>query len=239
MKKSHHVILITGASQGIGAAIAKTFAKQIPGCRLALVARSEKNLAAVALRCTKLGASAVAVFPCDVSDAASVETMAAAVTERFGVLSVLINNAGVFRAAPIFETSVADFDQIVATNLRSVFLVSRAFVPAMAQRGQGHVFNMSSIAGLNAYPNGAAYCAAKFGVTGLTKVMRRELKDKGVRVTAVHPGATFSPSWKGSGVAKQRMMPAEDVAQALVDAYRMSQRTVIEEIVLRPQLGDI
>jgi len=233
------VILITGASQGIGAAIAKTFAKELSGCRLALVARSQKNLTAVALRCMKLGAGAAEIFPCDVSDAAAVETMAAAVAKRFGVLNVLINNAGVFRAAPLFETSVEDFDEIMATNLRSVFLVSRAFVPAMAQRGRGDVFNMSSIAGLNAYPNGAAYCAAKFGVTGLTKVMRMELKDKGVRVTAVHPGATFSPSWKGSGVAEERMMPAEDVARALVDVYRTSRRTVIEEIVLRPQLGDI
>ena len=233
------VILITGASQGIGAAIAITFAKEVPGCRLALVARSQKNLTAVALRCMKRGAGAAEIFPCDVSDAAAVETMAAAVAKRFGVVNVLINNAGVFRAAPLFETSVEDFDEIMATNLRSVFLVSRAFVPAMAQRGRGDVFNMSSIAGLNAYPNGAAYCAAKFGVTGLTKVMRMELKDKGVRVTAVHPGATFSPSWKGSGVAEERMMPAEDVARALVDVYRTSRRTVIEEIVLRPQLGDI
>ena len=233
------VILITGASQGIGAAIAKTFAKELSGCRLALVARSQKNLTAVALRCMKRGAGAAEIFPCDVSDAAAVETMAAAVAKRFGVVNVLINNAGVFRAAPLFETSVEDFDEIMATNLRSVFLVSRAFVPAMAQRGRGDVFNMSSIAGLNAYPNGAAYCAAKFGVTGLTKVMRMELKDKGVRVTAVHPGATFSPSWKGSGVAEERMMPAEDVARALVDVYRTSRRTVIEEIVLRPQLGDI
>jgi len=239
MPKKNPVILITGASQGIGAAIAKAFAREIPGCRLALVARSEKNLATVALRCTKLGARSVAIFPCDVSDARSVESMAAAVTQRFGVLDVLINNAGVFRACPVFKTAVADFDEMLATNLRSVFLVSRALVPPMAKRGRGHVFNMGSIAGLNAYLNGAAYCAAKFGVAGLTKVMRMELRDKGVRVTAVHPGATFSPSWIGSGVPEERMMPAEDVAKAFVDCYRMSGRTVVEEIILRPQRGDI
>jgi NAD(P)-dependent dehydrogenase (short-subunit alcohol dehydrogenase family) len=239
MPKKSPVILVTGASQGIGAAIAKTFAQEVPGCRLALVARSEKNLGTVARLCVRLGASAADVFPCDVSDADSVGTMAAAVTKRFGVLDVLINNAGVFRGAPMIEMEIAEFDRIVATNLRSVFLVSRAFAPAMAKRGQGDIFNMSSIAGLNAYPNGAAYCAAKFGVTGLTKVMRMELKDKGVRVTAVHPGATVSPSWKDSGVAAERMMPAEDVARAFVDVYRMSRRTVVEEIVLRPLRGDV
>jgi NAD(P)-dependent dehydrogenase (short-subunit alcohol dehydrogenase family) len=151
----------------------------------------------------------------------------------------LINNAGVFSGAPMFEMEVADFDRIVATNLRSVFLVSRALVPAMAKRRRGDVFNMSSIAGLVGYPNGAAYCAAKFGVTGLTKVMRMELKDKGVRVIAVHPGATVSPSWKGSGIAEERMMPPDDVARAFIDIYRMSRRTVVEEIVLRPQCGDV
>ena len=237
--KTKPLLLITGASQGIGAAIAKAFARELPGCRLALVARSGKNLAKVAQACTKLGAGATECFPCDVSNADAVEAMALAVMKHFGAPDVLINNAGLFRGAPLAETTVADFDQIVATNLRSVFLVSRAFIPAMVKRGSGDIFNMSSIAGLDAYPNGAAYCAAKFGVTGLTKVMRMELKEKGVRVTAVHPGATVSPSWKGSSVAPERLMPAEDVAQAFVAVYRMSRRTVVEEIVLRPQRGDV
>lgn len=98
---------------------------------------------------------------------------------------------------------------------------------------------MGSVAGLVPFAGDAGYCAAKFGVTGLSKVMRTELKDKGVRVCCVYPGATASPSWDGSGVALERIMPAEDVARAFLDIYRLSRRTVVEEIVLRPQLGDV
>jgi len=235
---SKPVILITGASQGIGAVIARVFAREIPGARLALVARNAKNLGATARACARLGATA-AIFPCDVADEASVAAMAAAVKKRFGTVDVLINNAGKFTAAPFMKMRVADFDHLIAANLRSVFLVSRAFVPAMARRGRGDVFNMSSIAGLIAYPGGAGYSAAKFGVAGLSKVMRAELKDRGVRVCCVYPGATVSPSWQGSGVPAARMMPAEDVARAFLDIYRLSRRTVVEEIVLRPQPGDL
>ncbi len=240
------VVLITGASQGIGAAIAKVFAKEIHGARLALIARSGKNLRTVARACLKLGSStglragaAVENFPCDVSDEAAVAAMAKAVTKRFGAVDVLINNAGKFLGTPFLKMRTADFDAQIAANLRSVFLVSQAFVPAMVKRGRGDVFNMSSIAGLQAYPNGAAYCAAKFGVTGLTKVMRAELKDRGVRVCCIHPGATFSPSWAGSGVKPERIMPAEDIARTILAIYLLSRRTVVEEIVLRPQLGDV
>lgn len=232
------VVVITGASQGIGAAIARTFARELGGVRLALVARNEKNLAGVARACAKLGATSSA-FACDVSDEASVAALATAVTKRFGSVDVLINNAGKFAGAPFTEMSVADFDRMLAVNLRSVFLVSRAFAPAMIARKRGDIFNMSSIAGLVAYPGGAGYSAAKFGVSGLSKVMRAELRDKGVRVCCVYPGATASPSWEGSGVDEARMMPAEDVAQAFFDIYRLTRRTVVEEIVLRPQRGDV
>ena len=232
------VILVTGASQGIGAAIARMFAAEIVGARLALVARSEKKLRAVARRCEKSGAE-VEVFPCDVTEETAVAEMAAAVTGRFGGVDVLVNNAGRFAGAPFTEMSTADFDGMIAANLRSVFLVSRAIAPGMVKRGRGDIFNLSSIAGLIAYPGGAGYSAAKFGVAGLSKVMRAELKDKGVRVCCVYPGATVSPSWDGAGVPEQRMMPAEDIARALLDVYRLTRRTVVEEIVLRPQLGDV
>ena len=232
------VILITGASQGIGAAIAKVFAKEIRGVRLALVARNVKNLQAVARACEKSGAK-VEIYECDVTNAASVDLMAGEVRKVLGTPDVLVNNAGAFTMAPFAETTLAQFDDMIAVNLRSAFLVTQAFLPAMLKRKSGDIFFMSSIAGLGAYPHSTAYCAAKFGVTGLAKVLRAETKDKGIRVCCVHPGATWSPSWEKSGVKPERIMPAEDIARAILDVYRLSRRTVVEEIVLRPQLGDV
>ena len=165
--------------------------------------------------------------------------MAVAVIRRFKRVDVLVNNAGKYVGAPLLETSVADFDRMIAANLRSQFLVTRAIAPGMVRRKCGDIFNMGSVAGIGALPGAPAYTAAKFGVAGLSKSMRLEFRDKGVRVCCVHPGATVSPSWKGSGVPEERMMPAEDVAMAFVAVYRMTRRTAVEEIVLRPQLGDL
>jgi NADP-dependent 3-hydroxy acid dehydrogenase YdfG len=233
------VVAITGASQGIGAAFARHFAKELPGARLALVARNEAKLQTVARACRKAGAAAVEVFPCDVADEAAVGAMANAVLARFGRVDVLINNAGKFEPGAFSAMNGAQFDRMIAANLRSVFLVARAFAPGMAARGWGDIFNVSSVAGLQAYPGGAGYCAAKFGVTGLSKVLRAELRDKGVRVCTVFPGATDSPAWEGSGVPRERMMPAEDLARMVLAICQLSRRTVVEEITLRPQLGDL
>ncbi len=237
--KNQPVVLITGASQGIGAALARTFAEHAPGVRLVLVARNLRKLQAVATACQRLGASVAEPLVCDVTDEVAVARLAVAVQRRFRHVDALINNAGAFAPAPLLETTPAQFDRMLDVNLRSTFLVSRAFLPGMVQRKRGDIFNISSIAGLQAYPAGAAYCAAKFGLTGLTQVMRTELKDKGIRVCAVHPGGTWTDSWRGSGVKPQRLMPAADVARAVFDAWRLGPRTVVEEIILRPQLGDV
>ncbi len=236
--KTKPVILITGASQGIGAEIARVFAREVKGMRLGLVARNEKKLAAVAKGCAKLGAK-VEVFGCDVTDEHAVAELVIEVKKRLGEVDVLVNNAGAFKPEPFLRSSVETFDEMIRVNLRSAFLVTRAFVPGMVQRGRGDVFFMSSIAGLDAYPASAAYCAAKFGVTGLAKVLREETKGTGVRVCCIHPGATWTPSWSESGVKEERIMPAADVARAFFDVYRMTRRTVVEEVVLRPNAGDI
>jgi NAD(P)-dependent dehydrogenase (short-subunit alcohol dehydrogenase family) len=230
--------LITGASQGIGAALARVFAAEVPGVRLALVARNERKLRAVAGACLPRGAT-VEMFPCDVTDEKAVARMARTVTGHFGGVDVLINNAGAFEAAAFLKTTVAQFDRLLAVNLRSAFLVTHAFLPAMLKRRTGDVFFLSSIAGLQAYPGGTAYCAAKFGVTGLAKVLRAETRGTGVRVCCVHPGATWTPAWAKSGVKPERIMPAEDVARAILDVHRLGRRTVVEEIVLRPARGDV
>ncbi|HVU17912.1 MAG TPA: SDR family oxidoreductase [Candidatus Didemnitutus sp.] len=232
-------IVVTGASQGLGAAIARAFATSFPGARLALVARSKGNLERVAESCSKKGRVTAAAFVCDVTDESAVAAMAAAVMKRWGAPTILVNNAGRFLGRPLLETTAADFDGQLAANLRSAFLVSQAFLPAMVKRRSGDVINISSIAGKQAYPNGAAYCAAKHGLTGLSAVMRAELKPHGIRVCCVHPGATWTPSWRGSGISPRRMMPAEDVADAIVGIARLGRRTVVEDIVLRPQLGDV
>lgn len=237
-RRGSPVVLITGASQGIGAAIATTFAREIRGVRLALVARNERNLRAVSRRCGKFGAESE-LFVCDVSDATAVSAMAREVKKRFGAVDVLINNAGKFTGASFAETTVQAFDEMISANLRSAFLVTRAFVSEMVRRKSGDIFFMSSIAGRQAYPNGTGYSAAKFGVAGLAQVLRAEMKAKGVRVCCVYPGAAWTPSWSGSGVREDRIMPAEDVARAFLDVWRMSRRTVVEEIVLRPEQGDI
>lgn len=231
------LVLVTGASQGIGAAIARRFANGLPGCRLALVARNAAKLHAVADQCR--ATAEVDCFAADLASPAQAAAMARDVQVRFGTPDVLINNAGFWRGAPAHELSVADFSAVIQADLVSVYAVTHAFLPAMIQRRSGDIFNMSSTAGLQGFAGNTAYCAAKFGVTGLSKALRLELREHGIRVCCVHPGPTLSPSWDGTGVPTQRLMPAEDVAQAFFDIYRLSRTTVVEEIVLRPQLGDI
>jgi NAD(P)-dependent dehydrogenase (short-subunit alcohol dehydrogenase family) len=230
-------IVITGASQGIGRAIAEAFADE-EEARIALVARTESKLEHVADVCAARGAETL-VCPTDVTDDAAVADMAAAVRDAWGVPDVLVNNAGAFTPAPLDETTPDAFREQVDVNLNAPFVVTKAFLDDMVARGSGHLFFMASVAALQAYPGSVAYCAAKHGLLGLARVVREETKDQGLRVTTLLPGATRTPSWAGTDLPDARFIDPDDVAHAVVDAYRLSGRTVVEEIVLRPQEGDV
>ncbi len=230
-------IVITGASQGIGRAIAEAFAEE-DGARLALVARTESKLETVAAACRDAGAEAL-VCPADVTDDDAVTRMADTVHDAWGVPDVLVNNAGAFTPAPLDETAPDAFREQVDVNLNAPFVVTKAFLDGMIDQGSGHLFFMASVAALQAYPGSVAYCAAKHGLLGLARVVREETKDQGLRVTTLLPGATRTPSWDGTDLPDERFIAPEDVARALVDAYRLSDRTVIEEMVIRPQEGDV
>jgi len=118
-------------------------------------------------------------------------------------------------------------------------MVTQAFLATMRQQQRGTIFFMGSVASLQGYPRGAAYAAAKHGLLGLARTLREETKADGLRITTVFPGATLTPSWDGFDGPAERLMPPEDVAQALVDVYQLSDRSVVEELLLRPQLGDL
>lgn len=231
------IAVVTGASQGIGRAVAEELAEE-PDARIALVARTASKLEAAAERCRAKGAETL-VLPCDVTDDAAVTQMADAVRGEWGVPDVLVNNAGLFRPGSLLETEASDFRDQIEVNLTSAFVVTQAFLEDMVAAGRGHLFYMASVASIQAYPGGGAYCAAKHGLLGLARVVREETKEAGLRVTALVPGATFTPSWEGSELPEERFMPPEDVAATLRDVYHLSDRSVVEEVLLRPQLGDV
>lgn len=231
------VVVVTGASQGIGRAIAEAFATK-DEARVALVARTRTKLETVADQCRARGGEAL-VVPTDVTDDEAVAELAETVQNEWGVPDVLVNNAGTFTYAPLEELTLDGFREQVNVNLTGTFAVTQAFLPSMREREEGHLFFMGSVASIMAYPGNAGYCAAKHGVRGLARVVREETKDEGIRVTTVLPGATWTPTWEGIDLPQDRFMPPKDVARTVVDAYHLSDRTVLEELVLRPQEGDV
>ncbi len=231
------VVVVTGASRGIGAAIARKFASE-GASHIALVARSQPDLDYVAEACAKAG-SRTSTHACDVTDHARVAEVAAEIRAAVGSPDVLVNNAGAFKPGTVVETSVQDFTNQVEINLTSAFSVTREFLPGMVERRSGHIFYIASVASIRPYAGGAAYCAAKHGLLGLARVVREETKAAGVRVSCLLPGATLTDSWAGTELPEERFMPPEDIAKSLWDVYQLSDRTVVEEIILRPQQGDI
>lgn len=230
--------VITGASRGIGKAIAEIFA--LHGYNLYLCSKNEYNLLTTIEELK-------AQFPdvsidgkaLDVGKKAQGVLFAEWVLNNTESVDVLVNNAGSFVQGNVSDEPDGALEEMMEVNVYSAYHITRALVPKMKAVGSGHIFNLCSIASLQAYPGGGAYSISKYALLGFTKNLRHELKQHGIKVTAVIPGAAYTDSWKSSGIAEERFMKAEDVAKMVYAASQLSPQAVVEEIVMRPQLGDL
>jgi NAD(P)-dependent dehydrogenase (short-subunit alcohol dehydrogenase family) len=231
------IVVITGASQGIGAATAHAFSK-LSHSKLILLARNEVALREVAASCRANGAEAD-YFVCDVTHEESVKQTALTVLEKWGTPDILVNNAGVFSQTAFLNSDVAQLRSQLEANVVSAYLVTQAFINSMLGRGAGDIFFLCSIASLKAYGDTVLYTTAKHALLGFARGLREELKMRGIRVTAIMPGATLTPSWDGVNVPAEKFIPAADIANIIVNTHLLDKRTDVEEIVIRPRFGDL
>ena len=161
------------------------------------------------------------------------------VLNKASSIDVLVNNAGQFIPGSIYNEPDGLLEQLMDTNLYSAYHLTRTLLPSMMGAKLGHIFNLCSIASLQAYPNGGSYSISKFALMGFSKNLREELKPYNIKVTAVYPGAVMTESWGDFDNSKQRIMEAEDIATMIVAATRLSAQAVVEDIIIRPQLGDL
>jgi short-subunit dehydrogenase len=230
-------ILVTGGSKGIGKAIICKFAEE--GFDIYTCARNGKDLALLEEELkSKYPLIKVFVFVADLSKKEEVTSFAEEV-KKHTIPDVLVNNTGVFLPGAIYNEPEGNLELMIQTNLFSAYYLTRAFTSAMISRKSGHIFSMGSIAGLTAYPNGGSYAISKWAMLGFTKCLREEMKPYHIKVTSILPGATYTASWEGVDLPIERFIKVEDVAETVWGAYSLSQYSVIEEIVIRPQLGDI
>ncbi|PSL49381.1 NADP-dependent 3-hydroxy acid dehydrogenase YdfG [Chitinophaga niastensis] len=230
--------VITGASKGIGKAIAEKLAQE--GFNVAICARHADTLAsAKAAIQAKNPAVTVHAELVDMGDKAQVLAFAAKIKTVFSSVDILVNNAGIFIPGAIHQEEDGLLEKLMAVNVYSAYHLTRELLPLMIPHRNGHIFNMCSTASHKAYPNGGSYSITKYALLGFSKNLREELQAHNIRVTAVSPGPTLTASWEGFEAAPDRMMPPEDIASVIWSAWSMAKQTVIEEILLRPMLGDI
>lgn len=230
--------LVTGGTKGIGFAISNQLLEK--GYNLAFCARNKEEVEDIALIWSKKYPKQMILgYQCDMKQKAEVEDFANNVLNQIPEINVLINNAGLFIPGEVTSEAEGVLEEMINVNLYSAYNLTRLIVPSMLERGSGHIFNMCSIASKIAYPNGGSYSISKFALLGFSKVLREELKPNGIKVTSILPGATWSNSWEGVDLPQERLMEANDIALAIMSALEMSPAAVVEEIILRPQLGDL
>lgn len=229
---SGQVAVITGAGRGIGAAIAHKLAEL--GAVAVVCGRTRALLENTAAAIRDGGGQAEALV-CDVSDLRSVETFAAAVERKFACVDILVNNAGVGGfGGPLHELPPESWEQVLNTNLRGVYYCVRSFAPMMIRARRGHIINISSLAGKNALPNGAAYAASKWGLNGLSYSVAEELRGYNIRVSVICPGSVDTELSPHAGKDHSRMLQPSDVAHAVAMLVTQAPQSFASEILLRP-----
>jgi 3-oxoacyl-[acyl-carrier protein] reductase len=224
--------VITGAGRGIGAAIARKLSSL--GATAVLCGRSRDALESSAHAITQAGGKAE-VVPCDVTTLESVEAAAKRVDTSFGRVDILVNNAGVGGfGGPLHQLPPDAWEQILNTNLRGVYYTTRAFAPMMIRARSGHIINISSLAGKNALPNGAAYAASKWGLNGLSYSLAEELRSYNIRVAVICPGSTNTDLSPHAGKDHSKMLQPEDVAHAVAMLVTQAPQSFVSEILMRP-----
>lgn len=235
MKKT---VIVTGGTKGLGRAIAEVFAEN--GFDVCVCARTQADLDAMRADWSRQFPDAqLLTQAADLSKKPDVLHFADFVRNHWSRVDVLVNNAGLFLPGNVADEASGTLETLMETNLYSAYHLTRALLPTMLARRSGHIFNMCSVASMIAYPNGGSYSISKFALLGFTKVLREEMKPHGIRVTALLPGAAWSDSWSGVDLPENRLMQASDVAKMVWAAYSLSDSAVLEEVVLRPQLGDL
>lgn len=236
MNEQNNSVVITGASRGIGRQIALAFSRQT-NHPLVLIARTEKDLIDTKQQCREEGDHAIAVIACDLTDPKAVQGIA--LPEGFPEPGIIINNAGSYLLKPLSDTTTEEFHKQVEVNLYSAVYVTNRFLSALYDKPYALVVNICSEGALKGLDDSGAYSASKHGLLGYTRSLRQELLDTGIGVTAINLGQTQSTSWKDSSISGDRLIDPGDVAEVIITLSRLSPRTVVEEILVKPQHGRV
>jgi len=229
---SGQVAVVTGAGRGIGSAIARKLAAL--GASAVLLGRTKSTLDETAAAIIEAGGK-TEVIPCDVTVMHQFDYAATRIDSTFHRLDILVNNAGIGGfTEPLHNLPPDDWDRILNTNLRGVYFAIRALAPLMIRAQTGHIINISSLAGKNALPNGAAYAASKWGLNGLTYSVAEELRKYNIRVSVVCPGSVDTELSPHTGKDPKKMLQAEDVAHAVAMLVTQAPQSFISEVLLRP-----
>jgi short-subunit dehydrogenase len=230
-------VIITGASKGIGKAIAARFAAE--GNHIFICSRGQQALYKTMEEIqTRFPDVTVKAVPFDLSEKEQATAFGNWCLSNADP-DILVNNAGFFEPGSVWNEADGLLESQMATNLYSAYHLTRTILPSMMKKKNGHIFNICSIASLHAYENGGAYSISKFAMNGFSKNLREEMKPHGIKVTAVYPGAVLTDSWGDFDNSKQRIMEADDIARMVVTAAGLSPAACVEDIIIRPQLGDL